>query len=184
MAVGEDVERLAASLADRLGALSFSDLTTDQVTARLIDVVAGWAEKQGWRVYRRAPSVLPLPPPMSAQQSVLDVACARPGGPPIVVEVDHGTRRRTWRKLLAEAEAGRVPVWVRWGAGRFTAPPPPILMVTCEVTGRSDPTGRGRLHSRSPWAGKPPPAHSAVRVGDVVAVELPLPPPGSAAANT
>ncbi|MBQ1075728.1 hypothetical protein KBX06_21580 [Micromonospora sp. C31] len=179
MVVGADGERLAASLADRLDTVTFTDLTTDEVTARLIDTVVDWATAQGWRVYRRASSVLPLPPPMSAQQSVLDVACARPDGPPVVVEIDHGTRRRTWEKLLAEADAGRVPLWVRWGAGRFTGPPAPILMVTCEVSSRTDPTGRGRVHSRSPRADMAPPTHSAVRVETVAAVELPLPPPGA-----
>ncbi|GIJ78661.1 hypothetical protein [Micromonospora phaseoli] len=178
MEVGADWERLAVSLADRLDTVAFSDLTTDQVTARLIDVVVGWAQERGWRVYRRASSVLPLPPPMSAQHSVLDVACARPDGPPVVVEVDHGTRRRTWEKLLAEAEAGRVPLWVRWGAGRFIAPPPPILMVTCEVTRRPDPAGGGQVYSRLPRTEKLPPAHSVAQVGQVAAVELPLPPPG------
>ncbi|RKN45372.1 hypothetical protein [Micromonospora endolithica] len=169
-----DADRLAASLAGRLDAVTFTDLTTDQVTARLIDAVADWAGEQGWRVYRRAPSVLPLPPPMSARQSVLDVACARPDGPPVVVEVDHGTRRRTWEKLLAEADAGRVTLWVRWGAGRFTAPPPPIRMVSCAVHRRPDPTGV--LHSRRPRADRLPPVHSAVPQGSVDAVELPLPP--------
>ncbi|WP_435824259.1 hypothetical protein [Micromonospora echinofusca] len=177
VAVGEDGERLAASLAGVIDTVTFADLTTDEVTARLIDTVVGWATARGWRVYRRASSVLPLPPPMSAQQSLLDVACARPDGPPVVVEVDHGTRRRTWEKLLAEADAGRIPLWVRWGAGRFTAPPAPILMVTCEVSSRTDPTGRGRVHSRSPRADMPPPTHSAARVETVAAVELPLPPP-------
>ncbi|MFG1888666.1 hypothetical protein ACGFIR_12455 [Micromonospora sp. NPDC049051] len=170
-----DGERLAASLADRLDTVTFTDLTTDEVTARLIDAVVDWAAAQGWRVYRRAASVLPLPPPMSAQQSVLDVACARPAGPPVVVEIDHGTRRRTWEKLLAEAEAGRIPLWVRWGAGRLTPPPAPIAMVACEVSRRMDPTGRGRVHSRSPRADMPPPAHSAARVAETAAVELPLP---------
>ncbi|WP_433392175.1 hypothetical protein [Micromonospora sp. KLBMP9576] len=177
MAVDADGELLAASLAGRLDAVTFTDLTTDQVTARLIGEVVDWARERGWRVYRRAPSVLPLPPPMSAQQSVLDVACARPDGPPVVVEVDHGTRRRTWEKLLAEADAGRAALWLRWGAGRMTAPPAPIRMVTCEVSGRPDPTGRGRLHSRVPRAERLPPAHSAVPGGAVAAVELPLPPP-------
>ncbi|MCX4385708.1 hypothetical protein OG777_02020 [Micromonospora peucetia] len=179
MVVGEDGERLAASLTDRLDAVTFADLTTDQVTARLIDTVVDWAGERGWRVYRRAASVLPLPPPMSAQQSVLDVACARPDGPPVVVEVDHGTRRRTWEKLVAEADAGRIALWLRWGTGRFTAPPPPIRMVTCEVSRRPDPTGQGRVHSRSPRADRLPPEHSAVRVDAVAAVELPLPLSGS-----
>ncbi|MEV6692272.1 hypothetical protein AB0M35_12480 [Micromonospora sp. NPDC051196] len=176
MAVGEEGQRLAVSLAEQIDLVTFTDLTTDQVTARLIDTVVGWARGCGWRVYRRAPSVLPLPPPMSAQQSVLDVACARADGPPVVVEIDHGTRRRTWEKLLAEADAGRIPLWLRWGTGRFTPPPPPIHMVTCEVTARPDPAGQGRLHSRLPRVEKQPPAHSTVRLGEPAAVELPLPP--------
>ena len=154
-----------------------ADTTTEQRLQLLIDAVVDWAQAQGWRVYRRAPSVLPLPPPMSAQQSVLDVACARPDGPPVVVEIDHGTRRRTWEKLLAEADAGRVALWVRWGAGRMIAPPAPIRMVACEVNRRPEPTGR--VHSRLPRADRLPPAHSAVSGGPVAAVELPLPPPES-----
>ncbi|MGC5030644.1 hypothetical protein [Micromonospora sp. DT229] len=179
MEVGEQGRWLAGLLAERVDRLAFTDLTTDQVTARLVDTVVGWAREQGWRVYRRAPSVLPLPPPMSAQQSVLDVACARPDGPPVVVEVDHGTRRRTWEKLLAEAEAGRIPLWLRWGTGRFTPPPAPIQMVTCEVTARPEPGGRGRLHTRLPRAEKQPPAHSALRLDGPAAIELPLPTIGS-----
>ena len=71
-------ERLAADLGRWLTEVTFVDLDTDEVTARVIDSVVRWAEAQGWRVYRRAPSVLPLPPPLEQRHSVLDVACARP----------------------------------------------------------------------------------------------------------
>ncbi|MFF5174551.1 hypothetical protein ACFY3U_18210 [Micromonospora sp. NPDC000089] len=169
-----DGGRLAASLGRRLAGLTFADLGTDEVTARIIDSVVAWAAEQGWRVYRRAPSVLPLPPPMTDRHSVLDVACARPDGPPVVVEVDHTDRRRTWEKLAAEAAAGRVAVWVRWGPGRFATPPAPIHLVTCEVSRRAGPPGAGRRHSRSPAADRPPPAHSAPGTGDAVAEPLPL----------
>nr|BFE71729.1 hypothetical protein GCM10020092_050300 [Actinoplanes digitatis] len=111
-------------LAAWLARLTFADLTQDEVTARIIDAVAAWGDAQGWRVYRRAPSVVTLPPPMDRQHSVLDVALARPGAPPVVVEVDHTDRRRTIDKLLAEAGAGRVAVWVRWG-GRGASPSRP-----------------------------------------------------------
>jgi len=143
----------AASLADWLAGVTFAELTTEQVTARLIDEVAGWAGAQGWRIYRRAPSVVTLPPPMERQHSVLDVACARPDGPPLAIEIDHTDRRRTVAKLLAEADAGRVAIWVRWGPGRFSEPPAPVRMVTCEVT------RRGKLFTRMP--DRPAPAHSA-----------------------
>ncbi|SCG44981.1 hypothetical protein [Micromonospora halophytica] len=170
---GRDGERLAASLGRHLARLTFVDLTTDAVTARIIGSVLDWASGQGWRVYRRAPSVLPLPPPLSHQRSVLDVACARPDGPPVVVEVDHTDRRRTWDKLAAEAAAGRVAVWVRWGPGRHAVPPPPIHLVTCHVDRRNGPAGR--LHTRTPQPHRPPPEHSPQGAGSAAVVRLPLP---------
>ncbi|HKT00297.1 MAG TPA: hypothetical protein VJT31_12260 [Rugosimonospora sp.] len=176
MDVAEDTERVAASLAEWLDRLTFTDLSTGAVTERIIDTVAAWAGGQGWRVYRRARSVLPLPPPMSWRPSVLDVACARPSGRPIAVEVDHSDRRRTVDKLLAEAEAGRIPIWVRWGTGRFVAPPRPVGMVTCGVTGRGGPAAEARLYSRSPRVVLPPPAHSTGSTGAVTVVALPMPP--------
>src|SRR3954454_12435824 len=118
----------AAALDEWLAGLTFADLSADAVTVRLIDEIAGWGAAHGWRVYRRAPSVMTLPPPLDRQHSVLDVACARPDGPPLAIEVDHSDRRRTVDKLLAEADAGRVPIWVRWGTGGFREPPPPVRM--------------------------------------------------------
>lgn len=165
-----DGERLAASLGERLAALTFADLVTDQVTARLIETTVAWAAHRGWRVYRRAPSVLPLPPPMDRQQSVLDVACARPDGPPIVIEVDHTDRRRTVEKLLAEAANGRVPLWIRWGTGRFVAPPEPIQLVTFEVTRRKGAPG---TYSRVPSVDRPPPPHSTDPAGTATLLALP-----------
>jgi hypothetical protein len=141
----------AADLAARLDRVTFTDLSADQVTLRLIDEIAGWADGHGWRVYRRAASVLPLPPPLQDRHSVLDVACARPDGPPLAIEVDHTDRRRTVDKLIAEAAAGRVPIWVRWGTGGFREPPDPIRMVTLTVT------RHGRLNTRQP--DRPPPRH-------------------------
>lgn len=171
----EDGARLAASLADWLAPLTFEGLSTDEVTGRIIDSVADWANAQGWRVYRRAASVVPLPPPLSRQHSVLDVACARPAGPPVAIEVDHTDRRRTFDKLVAEAGAGRIPVWVRWGPGPFPAVPAPVHLVTCQVTRRSGPAGQGRLHDRVPTRDRPPPEHSEQATGSTAEVALPIP---------
>ena len=141
----------ARSLASWLAALTFAELTTDQVTARLVDEVARWGETQGWRVYRRAPSVFPLPPPLHGN-SVVDVACARPQGQPIVVEVDRLERRRTVDKLLAEAAAGRLAILVRWGSGPFEPPPRPVHLVV-----RTADRQRGHWHT---VADLPSPRHS------------------------
>nr|MDT0659371.1 hypothetical protein [Micromonospora sp. DSM 115978] len=170
-----EAARVAASLAGRLDRLTFTDLTADEVTARIIDAAVEWAADQGWRVYRRATSVMPLPPPMSARHSIVDVACARRGGSPVVIEVDRTDRARTVEKLAAEAAAGRVALWVRWGAGPFAVPPPPVRLVTCEVARRPGP---GRRYAREPERGdRPAPTHSGA-AATAPAVELPIPFPG------
>ena len=167
---------MAESLAAWLDRLTFADLTTDETTERIIGAVVEWGRAQPWRVYRRAASVLPLPPPLHRRQSVLDVAFARADAPPVVVEVDHTDRRRTVDKLLAEAGAGRVAIWLRWGTGRFASPPAPVRMVTCAVTRRRGPADREALHSRLPATERPAPPHSAV--ADAGATAVPLIDPG------
>jgi hypothetical protein len=159
-----DGEQVAASLADWMSKLTFVDQGADEVTALLVDAVAAWGLEQGWRVYRRAPSVMALPAPYEHRRSCVDVACARPVGAPIVIEVDRTDRRRSVDKLIAEAEAGRIALWVRWGSGRFEPPPPPVRMVTCPVTSRRGVGGRGTLHSRLQGPDRPAPTHTAVEV--------------------
>jgi hypothetical protein len=160
----DDGTRTAESLAAWLHDLHFTDLAEAQATARIVDAVAQWGESRGWRVYRRAPSVFPLPPPLKGH-SVLDVACARPdGAQPIAVEVDRLDRQRTVDKLLAEAAEGRLAIWVRWGSGPFRPPPLPVHLVTREAAK----TGGG-------WhtvADLPAPRHSAA-LEATEAAELP-----------
>jgi hypothetical protein len=154
-----------ADLAARLDGLVFADLNTEQVTARIIDEVVTWGRGHGWRVYRRPPSVVPLPPPLEQQHSVVDVGVARADGPPLVIEVDHTDRRRTVEKLLAEAAAGRVPIWVRWSTGPIAVPPLPVGMVPLQVT------RHGHTYSRRP--DRPPPAHGSAVI-DASAEPIPL----------
>jgi hypothetical protein len=157
MDTADDGTRTSRSLEQWLDRLTFADLTTDQVTARLVDEVARWGETEGWRVYRRAPSVFPLPPPLRGN-SVVDVACARPGAQPIVVEVDRLERRRTVDKLLAEAAAGRLAILVRWGTGPFTPPPLPVHLVVREATRQ-----RGHWHT---VVDLPAPRHSGAAAAE------------------
>lgn len=159
-----DGERVTAALADRIAAVTFVDLSADEVTALLVDTIVAWAEGQGWRAYRRAPSVMPLPPPYSHRHSWIDVGCARPDGAPLAIEIDRTGRQRTIDKLLAEAEAGRVAIWVRWGSGRFTAPPAPVTMVTLPVTVRRGTTDKDHRYTHQPARERPAPAHTTATV--------------------
>ena len=164
MDTADDGTQTARSLAAWLDRLQFTELPADRATARIIDAITEWGTSQGWRVYRRAPSVFPLPPPLSGN-SVVDVACARPSAAPVVVEVDRLDRPRTVDKLLAEAAAGRVAIWVRWGAGPFEAPPLPVHLVTRPAVRR-----QGSWHT---VADRPPPPHSAAPIEASAPEELP-----------
>jgi hypothetical protein len=108
--------------------------------------------------------VFPLPPPLQGT-SVIDVACARPGAQPIAIEVDRLDRQRTVDKLLAEAAAGRIAIWVRWGTGPFAAPPLPVHLVTRDAV-----RSRGRWHTA---AELPAPRHSGTVTVAPAPEELP-----------
>ena len=164
METADDGTRTARSLAAVLERLSFAGLTEGEATARILDTIADWGAGQGWRVYRRAPSVFPLPPPLRGN-SVLDVACARPDGPPVAIEIDRLDRQRTVDKLLAEAAAGRIAIWVRWGAGPFPPPPLPVHLVTREAARQA-----GRWHTT---ATRCAPRHSTAAPITAEAEELP-----------
>jgi hypothetical protein len=167
METADDGTRTAASLAAWLDRLTFTDLTADQATATIIDAIVEWGRAQQWRVYRRPPSVVPLPPPLKGM-SVLDVGCARPQAQAVAIEVDRLDRQRTVDKLLAESAAGRLAIWVRWGTGPFTPPPLPVHMVTREASRH-----RGLWHT---VADLPAPRHSAATTAPTTAApqELPL----------
>ena len=148
----DDVDQVVAGLHAALTAVTFTDRDTHTVTELLIEAAAAWAVAEGWRVYRRAESVMHLPPPYEKQHSFLDLACARPVGPPIAIEVDHTARRRTVDKLLEEAAADRIAIWVRWSQRHLDPPPEPIRTVDVMVSTRN-----GR-HSRTTTM--PAPQHS------------------------
>jgi hypothetical protein len=163
----DDGTSTAHSLGVWLERVTFADLSEGDATARIIDAIAEWADGQGWRVYRRAPSVVPLPAPLRGN-SVLDIACARPGGAPIAIEVDRLDRQRTVDKLLAEAAAGRLAIWVRWGSGPFPPPPMPVHLVTRGAARRG-----GKWHTVSE---RPAPNHSGAAPVVAEAEELPWEP--------
>lgn len=156
----DDAERVAGSLSRWIASVSFVDRTADEVTELLIEAVIWWAQEEGWRAYRQARSVVKLPPPMDNLHSFVDVGIARHDGAPIVVEVDRSDRKRTLEKLAAEAEQGRIALWLRWGTGTFATPPARVSLIPCHVEARKAADGR-KLFS-TPTQDKPAPRHSGI----------------------
>jgi hypothetical protein len=158
----DDAERVAGSLSRWIASVSFVDRAADEVTELLIEAVIWWAQEEGWRAYRHARSVVRLPPPMDNLHSFVDVGIARRDGAPIVVEIDRSDRKRTLEKLTAEAEQGRIALWLRWGTGTFATPPAGVSLIACHVEARKAADGR-KLFS-TPSEEKPAPQHSSVDV--------------------
>jgi len=156
----DDADQVAGSLSRWIASVSFVDRVADDVTELLIEAVVWWAQEEGWRAYRKARSVVKLPPPMSNLHSFVDVGIARRDDRPIVVEVDRSDRKRTLEKLAAEAEQGRVALWLRWGTGAFATPPEPVKLIECHVEARKGADGR-KVFS-TPTRDKPAPRHSGV----------------------
>jgi hypothetical protein len=117
-----------------------------------------------------ARSVVPLPPPFEHRRSFVDVGVARRDGSPIVVEVDRSDRKRTLDKLAAEAEQGRVALWLRWGTGTFATPPASVRLVPCRVEARK--AAGGRKVFSTPVQEKPAPRHSSVDLADAEQTDL------------
>ncbi len=165
-----DAEVVARSLSRWIASVSFVDREADQVTEFLIEAVVWWAQEQGWRAYRHARSVVPLPPPMSHLHSFVDVGIARGDGSPIVVELDRSDRKRTLDKLSQEAAQGRVALWLRWGTGTFATPPEPVRLIPCHVEVRK--TADGRRVFSTPVPEKAAPEHSGVDLSQAEQTDL------------
>lgn len=157
--------RAAESLTRWLVPLTFTDWSAPRVTAALTRGVVDWGVAHGWRVRREVPSIAGLPGSHPDRPGYLDVVCERLGAPPIAVEIDRTDKQWSSRKLLCEADAGAVAVWVRWGSPRTWIVPHPVALVDIPTTRRRV-SGR-LLYSRAevdaPVAAAAPPPPTAAR---------------------
>ena len=111
-----------------------------------------------------------MPLSYADRHSSVDVGIARDPAAPIVVEVDRSDRKRTVEKLIAEAAAGRVALWVRWGTGPFLVPPPPVRLVSYPMVARR--AGHGAKLYSSPHEQMQAPEHSGVDLTQAQQSEL------------
>jgi hypothetical protein len=153
-----------ADLAARLDGLVFADLTTDQVTARIIDEVVAWGAgtvggSTGGRE-RRSAAAAAGTAALGARRGV-----ARRTGPRwpsrSTTPTGAGRSRSCSRKRRpAASDLGAL------GAGPIAVPPLPVRMVPLQVT------RHGHTYSRRP--DRPPPPHGSAVIG-AAAEPIPLP---------
>lgn len=153
MEIALRAQRAGASLARWLAPWTFVDWSAARVTSELTRAVVAWGAAHRWRVRREVPSLAGLPGDHPDRPGYLDVVCERLDGPPIAIEIDRTDKQWSARKLLIEADAGVVPVWVRWGEAGTWIVPPPVALVIVETTCRRDGSRGRRLYSRTVGVG-------------------------------
>ncbi|MFI7079648.1 hypothetical protein ACIBO1_20320 [Micromonospora sp. NPDC049903] len=136
MDVVERSRRATASLRRYLAPLEFTDWSAVRVTAELTRQVVNWGVKHGWRVRREVPSIAGLPGAHPDRPGYLDVVCQRLDGPPIAIEIDRTDKQWSSRKLLCEADAAAIPLWVHWNDAKTWIVPDPIGVVRVPTTSR------------------------------------------------
>jgi hypothetical protein len=146
--LAERSARAAASLSKYLLPVAFTDWSAFRVTAELTQRVVSWGVDHGWRVRREVPSIAGLPGARPDRSGYLDVVCERLNAPPIVIEIDRTDKQWSSRKLLCEADAGAVAIWVRWNDANTWIVPAPVAVIRLPTTSRPDRGGGRRLYSR------------------------------------
>ncbi|MGW4413066.1 hypothetical protein ACWEJ6_54610 [Nonomuraea sp. NPDC004702] len=172
MEIALRAQRAGQSLSRWLAPMAFTDWSAARVTSELTRAIVVWGVGHQWRVRCEVPSLAGLPGAHPDRPGYLDVVCERLDGPPIAIEIDQHDKPWSLRKLLAEAQAGVVPVWVRWGEPGTRAVPAPVALVELATPYRlAGPTGR-RLYSKVAVAPQPLPApeNSAAAAADVAPV--------------
>lgn len=106
----------AESLAAWLSTISLAGRSSQQATRLITEAIAEWARRQGWEVEFEVPALITRPVRGGREfRGRLDIVCDRGEDLPLIaIEVDRGNKRWSLQKLVAEAEAGNLAIWVRW----------------------------------------------------------------------
>lgn len=131
-----ETAELAALLRARLCAEPREGLSIPETTTLITEHVVGWARDQGWCPEREVRARIARQTRSGPRQGRLDLVCQRPGGlSPVAIEIDRFGKVWSLRKLIAEADAGAVALWVRWRGRTLVAVPAEVGIV--DISGTS-----------------------------------------------
>jgi hypothetical protein len=112
----DQLTRATSSLREWLASVEFSDLSRSAVTALLTDRVIAWGRSHGFEAQTEVEAVATKRKPYGRQIGLLDVLCSHRSGQQIAVEIDNTNKVWSIEKLAAEADSGKLALWVKWGA--------------------------------------------------------------------
>src|SRR6476661_8409807 len=107
--------RATSSLQAWLDRLEFVGLSRQVVTATITAEVVAWAKAHRFDTRQEVEAVAKKRKPYGRNIGLLDVACTHPSGQQLAIEVDFTNKIWSIEKLAAEADAGKLAIWVKWG---------------------------------------------------------------------
>jgi hypothetical protein len=108
--------RATSSLREWLAHIEFADLSRSAVTEFLTDHVAAWGRSNGFDIQTEVEAVATKRKSYGRHIGLLDVLCTHRSGQQIAVEIDNTNKVWSIEKLAAEADSGKLALWVKWGA--------------------------------------------------------------------
>lgn len=142
---------LAAALRHGLATVRLTGLSTVEATAAVTAAVVAWCHGRGWTPELEVPGRITRATQDGGERRArLDVVCARPAGPAMAIEIDRFGKVWSLRKLLAEVEAGRRALWVRWHGRTLIDVPATVGLVDLAATAAWTPPPRRRRQSCQP----------------------------------
>jgi hypothetical protein len=112
----QQLTRATSSLQEWLARVEFTDLSRAAVTEQLTHQVMAWAQFHGFTVQTEVEAVATKRKPYGRHIGLLDVLCTHSSGQQIAVEIDNTNKVWSIEKLAAEADSGKLAIWVKWGA--------------------------------------------------------------------
>ncbi len=108
--------RATDSLRSWLAPLEFVGLPRPEVTSLITAQVVAWAQSYRFEVTQQVKAIATRRRRYGrTQNSWLDLECRHRSGMTIAVEIDFANKFWSIEKLAAEADAGKLAIWVKWG---------------------------------------------------------------------
>ena len=124
----QQLERATQSLQVWLEPLTFADLSRSATTEVLKAQVVAWARSHRFQTQTEVEAVAAARRRHKRSIGLLDVLATHPSGQQVAIEIDFTNKVWSIEKLAAEADAGKLAIWVKWGT-------PPSLALIPEKIG-------------------------------------------------
>ncbi|SRR6266542_366516 len=112
----QQLVRATESLRSWLAPLHFASLARSEVTSLVTAHVVAWAESYRFEVVQQVKAIATRRRRYGrTQNSWLNLECRHRSGMTIAVEIDFANKFWSIEKLAAEADAGKLAIWVKWG---------------------------------------------------------------------